>query len=436
MPDSPEPVISVGLAEDAQLLEIVISDGYRIKGREIPPGHYRAYPEGNRITLQHETGGEVAGAEEIECAPEQIEQNTFTLLNVAIGRSFHWERLRNQTFHGSLRLCLFGSGGITAINSLPLEMYLQSVVCSEMGAGCPVEFLKAHCVVSRSWLLAQLENKKNTLNGKEQSAACWTDVCAHRHYDVCADDHCQRYHGIDQINNAVKKALQDTRGEVLMHEGAVCDARFSKCCGGITERFSTAWQDSDPPYLQPVVDGSDRASGQIGPVASESDVRHFIRSLPPVYCNVHDESLLSAVLPDFDQETTAFFRWTVHLSRERLHNLLKQKTGIDFGPVRTLEPIARGPSGRLFRLRVCGDKTCREFGKELEIRRILSDAHLYSSCFVATPDPDGFVLEGAGWGHGVGMCQIGAAVMARQGIPYTGIVSHYFRGAAREKLYA
>jgi SpoIID/LytB domain protein len=304
-----------------------------------------------------------------------------------------------------------------------------------MGADCPAEFLKAHCIVSRSWLLAQLENKKNT-DFKQKGTACWTDVCAHRHYDVCADDHCQRYHGIDQINDAVKKALQDTRGEVLMHQGAVCDARFSKCCGGITERFSTAWQDSDQPYLQPIFDGPERTSGNTAPVMSESDVRHFIRSAPPVYCNVDDESLLRAVLPDFDRETTGFFRWTVRLSRERLHSLLKQKTGIDFGAVRALEPVARGPSGRMFSLGIRGDKAARVFGKELEIRRILSDTHLYSSCFVVTPDPEGFVLEGAGWGHGVGMCQIGAAVMARRGMPYTAILSHYFRGAELEKLYA
>jgi stage II sporulation protein D len=326
------------------------------------------------------------------------------------------------------------------MNRVGLEQYLHSVICSEMNPGCPQEFLRAHCIISRSWLLAQLERKQGPACSTAESRL-WTDAAVHRHFDVCADDHCQRYHGIAALNPAARAALGHTRGQVLLCGDEVCDARFSKCCGGITERFSTAWQDVEFEYLQPVTDAPAEIPGVPVPLMTEMDAERFIRSRPAAYCNVADRDLLSRILPDFDLETGDFFRWEVVLPQEKLRELLLKKSGIDFGCVRELRVLQRGASGRIMQLQVLGERAEKIFSKELAIRSALSTSHLYSSCFIVERGavrqgvPETFMLKGAGWGHGVGLCQIGAAAMAHAGVSCAGILAHYFKGTAIATLY-
>jgi peptidoglycan hydrolase-like amidase len=306
-----------------------------------------------------------------------------------------------------------------------------------MSPNASEEFLKAHCVISRSWVLAQLQQR--TTDEKTVSAA-WTDAAAHAHFDICNDDHCQRYHGIGAINAAARSALAATRGEVLWSEGKVCDARFSKCCGGITEQFSTCWQDIDFPYLTSLPDCAPGNANFIHPLTDEAAARCFIDSRPDVFCNVADSGLLETILPDFDYETGDFFRWQVRYTQEELRKIILSKSCDDFGDILRLEPMQRGPSGRIRSLRIVGSKRTHIVSKELAIRRILSPSHLYSSAFYVEaqgPDsvPHTFVLHGAGWGHGVGLCQIGAAAMAHAGYTYQQILAHYFQGADLKRLY-
>lgn len=343
---------------------------------------------------------------------------SFTLHNVTIGIQFHWERQESQTFQGTLRLVVH-EDKIAAINILSVEDYLTSVISSEMNADCPMEFLKAAAVISRSWLLAQIQKRKS-LGEKHQAFFAftktdkeivrWHDREDHTIFDVCADDHCQRYQGITRATNAqAREAVASTRGEVLMYEGEICDARFSKCCGGRTEEFQYAWENIHKPYLQSIEDP---------------------------YCNTNDKELLERVLNTYDQETTDFYNWEVDLKQEEIGELLKERFGIDFGQVTELVPIERGPGGHLSKLKIVGTEHTMTIGKELEIRRALSESHLLSSAFEASPYyndgeeiPAGFTLNGRGWGHGVGMCQIGAAVMGQQGHPYQDILKFYYRGA-------
>ena len=342
---------------------------------------------------------------------------SFTLHNVTIGIQFHWERQESQTFQGTLRLVVH-EDKIVAINVLSVEDYLTSVISSEMNADCPMEFLKAAAVISRSWLLAQIQKRKS-LGEKHQAFFAftktdkeivrWHDREDHTIFDVCADDHCQRYQGITRATNAqAREAVASTRGEVLMYEGEICDARFSKCCGGRTEEFQYAWENIHKPYLQSIEDP---------------------------YCNTNDKELLARVLNTYDQETTDFYNWEVDLKQEEIGELLKERFGIDFGQVLELVPIERGPGGHLSKLKIVGTEHTMTIGKELEIRRALSESHLLSSAFEASPYyndgeeiPAGFTLNGRGWGHGVGMCQIGAAVMGQQGHPYQDILKFYYRG--------
>lgn len=342
---------------------------------------------------------------------------SFTLHNVTIGIQFHWERQESQTFQGTLRLVVH-EDKIVAINVLSVEDYLTSVISSEMNADCPMEFLKAAAVISRSWLLAQIQKRKS-LGEKHQAFFAftktdkeivrWHDREDHTIFDVCADDHCQRYQGITRATNAqAREAVASTRGEVLMYEGEICDARFSKCCGGRTEEFQYAWENIHKPYLQSIEDP---------------------------YCNTNDKELLARVLNTYDQETTDFYNWEVDLKQEEIGELLKERFGIDFGQVLELVPIERGPGGHLSKLKIVGTEHTMTIGKELEIRRALSESHLLSSAFEASPYyndgeeiPAGFTLNGRGWGHGVGMCQIGAVVMGQQGHPYQDILKFYYRG--------
>lgn len=348
---------------------------------------------------------------------------SFSLHDVTIGINFHWERKETQVFSGILRLVV-DADHLTAINQLPVEDYLKSVISSEMSATSSLELLKAHAVISRSWLLAQIERRKQNQGEqnsffsfvkKDDELIRWYDREDHTLFDVCADDHCQRYQGITrQVGEAVEQAVNQTRGMVLAYEGQICDARFSKCCGGITEEYRYCWEDNDKPYLVAVNDP---------------------------FCNTSDKQILTQVLNDYDCETPDFYRWTVEYSQQQLAHLVAEKQKEDYGDILDLIPIERGKSGRISRLRIVGSKKTMIIGKELEIRRTLSESHLYSSAFdVEVLDrvggvPSRFVLHGKGWGHGVGLCQIGAAVMGSKGYKYDEILLFYYKGAGIEKMY-
>ena len=347
----------------------------------------------------------------------QTDDASFSLNDVTIGVNFHWERKETQTFEGTLRIVV-EADKIVAINELPVEKYLTSVISSEMSSTSSVEFLKAHAVISRSWLLAQIEKRKQHESGgdnffsftkSDQEFIRWYDREDHTIFDVCADDHCQRYQGITRANNThVEEAISQTRGQVLMYDDEICDARFSKCCGGQTEEFQYCWEDTPKPYLV---------------------------SFHDPYCNTSDKHILSQVLNDFDQETPDFYRWTVSYTQQELSELVNRKLKIDFGTITDLIPVERGKSDRIWKLKIVGTKKTLTIGKELEIRRALSESHLYSSAFDVEKDGDKFVLKGKGWGHGVGLCQIGAAVMGEQGHPYDDILLFYYRGAQIKRLY-
>jgi SpoIID/LytB domain protein len=334
----------------------------------------------------------------------------FALDDVTIGIGFHWERQERQSFRGGLRI-VRQSEGLAAVNDVSLEEYVTSVISSEMSASCPIEMLKAHAVISRSWVMFPKLNPENTGAGNFSSRVGneitrWYGREAHRDFDVCADDHCQRYQGITKAySEAVADAVRATESEMLWHAGKICDARFSKCCGGLTDEYRTAWDDRDVPYLVSFPDVDEKGS---------------------VYCDTSDKELLRQILPGFDQETRDFFRWTVKYTGEEIRELLRGRLGEDIGEVRELQPLERGPSGRIVRLALIGESKTLIVGKELEIRRALSRSHLYSSAFDVRRDGERFVLDGKGWGHGVGLCQIGAAVMASRGMSYRAILAHYY----------
>lgn len=376
---------------------------------------------------------------------------SFTLFEVTIGVNFHWERKENQVFTGCLSFIVY-DGRLCAINILPVEDYLVSVISSEMSAKASLNFLKAHAVISRSWLLAQIDKRKNLQNKpgdaffsvrkSDTQLIRWYDREDHTEFDVCADDHCQRYQGITRaVCETASEAVRATQGMVLMHDSEICDARFSKCCGGVTEEYSTCWEDIDKPYLKSIADKS-HDSEIIPDLSDENQVREWIMSSPEAFCNTDNEEVLSQVLNNYDQETENFYRWTVEYTQSELSELLKNNLKMDFGDIVDLIPLKRGKSGRISVLRIVGTERTFEIGKELEIRRVLSDSHLLSSAFVVDRTfsgtvavPSAFVLHGAGWGHGVGLCQIGAAVMGEKGIDYKAILMHYYRGAELKKLY-
>ena len=362
---------------------------------------------------------------EVTLTPSDLAACAFALDDVTIGIGFHWERKERQLFRGAFRL-VKRKAGLAVINDVPLEEYVTSVISSEMSASCPLELLKAHAVISRSWLWFPKANpprsERSSSEGLDSHEVLrWYGREAHPDFDVCADDHCQRYQGVTKaFSPASAAAVRATAGEFLRYHGAICDARFSKSCGGITERYATAWEDEDIPYLQSVCDGPAQSCSD--------DPETWIRSNPPAYCNTRDAELLARVLPGFDQETRDFYRWRVTYTPEELADLINSRLGADLGPIRDLQPLARGPSGRIYRLQITGERDDIIIGKELEIRRALSRTHLYSSAFVVDKEPGRLVLTGAGWGHGVGLCQIGAAVMANEGRTYSEILRHYYRG--------
>ena len=379
--------------------------------------------------------------------------SSFTLDEVTIGIGFHWERKEAQTFEGLLRLEV-EDDKVLVINELSVEHYLASVISSEMRATSSLSLLRAHAVVSRSWLLNQMAHR---MEGKSQTKAQhdgwktdteyvrWYDRDDHIRFDVCADDHCQRYQGITRVvSDHVCEAVRSTCGQVLWYGNGICDARFSKCCGGVTELFSSCWQDQDKPYLSAFRDLTLQESEEaetLPDLTKEDVARRWILSTPPAFCNTQDEHVLRQVLNSYDQETTDFYRWTVCYTQEELSDLIERKTGLHFGRIISLEPLERGKSGRIIRLEIVGTARKCVIGKELEIRRTLSETHLKSSAFVVDMRkgndgiPVSFRLSGAGWGHGVGLCQIGAAMMGEKGYDYKAILRHYYPKAALRTLY-
>lgn len=382
---------------------------------------------------------------ELTFAP-QTSGTSFTIENVIIGKDFHWERNETQTFRGTLKL-IVEEDQLVVINELPVEEYLCSVISSEMSAASSFELLKTHAVVSRSWLLRQMEQRRTPREGghaffsflrKDDEIIRWYDHMDHALFDVCADDHCQRYQGITrQSSPLVRQAVEATRGQVLTSGGEICDARFSKCCGGISESYATCWEDKNPAYLQPVTDGLD---GHIT-LEDEAQAEAWIKGNPPAFCNTADTKFLSQILNDYDCETADFYRWRIVLTQEETARRVREKCDKDLGDILSLDPVERGASGRIKRLRIIGTQGSLTIGKELEIRRVLSDTHLKSSAFIVEKGletngiPQSFILFGAGWGHGVGMCQIGAAAMANQGHGCEDILKHYYKNSLIEQLY-
>ena len=364
----------------------------------------------------------------------------FTLCDVTIGVEFHWQRKEAQSFRGGIEFYA-ADGAVTVINNINAEEYLKSVISSEMNAHASLELLKAHAVISRSWLIAQISKKGTDAKkgGKGMRAdgneiVKWYDRDDHDLFDVCADDHCQRYQGITKAYiPTVKRAVEETRGEVLVSDGEICDARFSKCCGGATEEFGYCWEDKDVEYLKGVRDSADEA--QLPDLTTECEAEKWIAAEPEAFCNTSDGEILRQILNDFDMETNDFYRWQVRYSQQELSDIVRERSGIDFGTIESLTPLERGVSGRISRLRIDGSKRSMIIGKELEIRKTLSRSHLYSSAFTVKRENGDFVIYGAGWGHGVGLCQIGAAVMGSKGYGYREILAHYYKGARVEAAY-
>jgi len=435
-----EPKVSVGVMFEPKI-EFVLNSGFICDGTEYS-GLQSVKLNGGKI----EWLGKVF--DELIFEPMDGSISSFELKDVTIGINFHWERKENQLFKGSLKFIVEGEK-ITAINLLGVEEYLTSVISSEMSATASLELLKAHAVISRSWLLAQIDKnieiaqsseKYSTMTESESELIRWYDREDHTRFDICADDHCQRYQGITRASTSiVMDAIGQTRGELLMSEGKICDARYSKSCGGVFEEFQYCWEDKKYPYL---VKQRDSKSDTIIPdLTVEKNAVEWIKESPESFCNTTDKKVLSQVLNNYDQETVNFYRWSVKYSQKELSQLILKRSGTDYGDILDLVPIERGTSGRLVKLKIVGTKRTRIIGKELEIRRTLSESHLYSSAFFVEKEmgseqaPLSFTLKGAGWGHGVGLCQIGAAVMGAKGYNYKEILLHYFIGATINKMY-
>lgn len=432
-----EPLIDVGILLEQQKIDFSLSAGYTLNGEAIQPGDYSVGMVDGKILFNGEK------FDEFVLEADDIHHHTFGLKNVIIGVQFHWERKEDQQFPGSLKF-IVDNDSLSAINIVSLEDYLTSVISSEMSATSSEELLKAHAVISRSWLLAQIDKTRSLENaGTDYQTSFetpteilrWYDRENHDRFDVCADDHCQRYQGITrQSTKLVKKVIRETRGEVLLYNGIICDARFSKCCGGVMETFENVWEPVTHPYLQAKPDYIE--GSPLPNLTGEENAEEWIRTSPPSFCNTQDVNVLRQVLNDYDRETADFYRWKITYSQKELSTLIKQRSGINFGEIIALQPLERGTSGRIIRLKIIGTERVMTIGKELEIRRTLSKSHLYSSAFVVdTQDedengiPQTFTLTGAGWGHGVGLCQIGAAIMAEKGYHYHEILTHYFPGS-------
>ena len=433
-----EPLIHVGILLNQQVINFKLLSSYKLKGKKIEPGDYSVESKEGKILFDGEL------YDEITFEADQLHNDTFELKDVIIGVQFHWERKEDQKFLGGLKFISENEVGkpvISAVNIVSLEDYLKSVISSEMSSTSSEALLKSHAIISRSWLLAQIKKNQSLKKDKSDYKTSietstelirWYDREDHENFDVCADDHCQRYQGVTrQTTELINRVIDDTYGKVLIYQGTICDARFSKCCGGIMETFENVWEPIAHPYLQAK---PDNFSGVPMPdLTNEESAEEWIKTSPDAFCNTQDSNVLKQVLNDYDQETADFYRWSVTYTQEELSSLIKERSGIDFGDIIDLQPVERGTSGRIKRLKIIGTKKVLIIGKELEIRRTLSKSHLYSSAFVVeTTDendkgiPQKITLTGAGWGHGVGLCQIGAAVMADKGYKYSEILEHYF----------
>ena len=437
-----QPDVTVGIVS-AQKIHFSLNKPYLAKGEKVLGEQVVEFSEGGVLW----NGNQYS---QLTFHPQSADAS-FSLSGVTIGVNFHWERKETQTFLGTLRFVV-ESDKIVAINELPVEKYLESVISSEMSATSSLELLKAHAVISRSWLLAQMKKRREVAESgnnffsftkKEDMLIRWYDREDHTLFDVCADDHCQRYQGITKETSPhVAEAIRQTKGQILMDGDEICDARFSKCCGGITEEFQYCWEDTPKTYLTAVRDIALGVEHTLPNLTNEEEAEKWIRFNPPAFCNTQDKKILSEVLNDYDQETVNFYRWKETLSQEKLQQLIADKLKMDLGAILDMKAVERGKSGRISKLQIIGTEKIFTIGKELEIRRTLSDSHLLSSAFVVDKYdkdeqgvPQRFELIGAGWGHGVGLCQIGAAVMGEQGYHYDAILLHYYQGAEIKKLY-
>lgn len=437
-----QPDVTVGIVS-AQKIHFSLNKPYLAKGEKVLGEQVVEFSEGGVLW----NGNQYS---QLTFHPQSADAS-FSLSDVTIGVNFHWERKETQTFLGTLRFVV-ESDKIVAINELPVEKYLESVISSEMSATSSLELLKAHAVISRSWLLAQMKKRREVAESgnnffsftkKEDTLIRWYDREDHTLFDVCADDHCQRYQGITKETSPhVAEAIRQTKGQILMDGDEICDARFSKCCGGITEEFQYCWEDTPKTYLTAVRDIALGVEHTQPNLTNEEEAEKWIRFNPPAFCNTQDKKILSEVLNDYDQETVNFYRWKETLSQEKLQQLIADKLKMDLGAILDMKAVERGKSGRISKLQIIGTEKTFTIGKELEIRRTLSDSHLLSSAFVVDKYdkdeqgvPQRFELIGAGWGHGVGLCQIGAAVMGEQGYHYDAILLHYYQGAEIKKLY-
>lgn len=437
-----QPDVTVGIVS-AQKIHFSLNKPYLAKGEKVLGEQVVEFSEGGVLW----NGNQYS---QLTFHPQSADAS-FSLSGVTIGVNFHWERKETQTFLGTLRFVV-ESDKIVAINELPVEKYLESVISSEMSATSSLELLKAHAVISRSWLLAQMKKRREVAESgnnffsftkKEDMLIRWYDREDHTLFDVCADDHCQRYQGITKETSPhVAEAIRQTKGQILMDGEEICDARFSKCCGGITEEFQYCWEDTPKTYLTAVRDIALGVEHTLPNLTNEEEAEKWIRFNPPAFCNTQDKKILSEVLNDYDQETVNFYRWKETLSQEKLQQFIADKLKMDLGAILDMKAVERGKSGRISKLQIIGTEKTFTIGKELEIRRTLSDSHLLSSAFVVDKYdkdeqgvPQRFELIGAGWGHGVGLCQIGAAVMGEQGYHYDAILLHYYQGAEIKKLY-
>lgn len=425
-----QPLLQVGIMSGQEIVFEILSDGAGMRTASLKEGKI-------------EYGGALYDELyfDAETLSTMFAGPSFVLRDVTIGVNFHWERKEDQKFAGALKI-IVDKGRLTAVNVIGVEDYLLSVISSEMSATASEEFLKAHAVISRSWVMAQIAAARNSSEGEVPAGVCnvptlmcdldarfnkdaghaeddvyeyvkWYDHEDHRSFDVCADDHCQRYQGLTRaVGPTVRKVIDATWGQVLEHEGHLCDARFSKCCGGVMEKFETCWEDADHPYLQPLSDTPDHNPGA------------------EPFCSTTDKEILGQVLNSYDQETVDFYRWETTYDRKTLSELVSRRSGVNIGEILEIVPLERGLSGRIYRLKIVGSEKTIIVGKELEIRRILSESHLKSSAFEVKMEDDRIILEGSGWGHGVGLCQIGAAVMASRGYTYEEILRHYYPGSS------
>ncbi|MGB5988470.1 MAG: SpoIID/LytB domain-containing protein [Marinifilaceae bacterium] len=437
-----DPQLKIGICA-AQIISINLLNEYYIKNIGTTLfGKYSLTINNKSIELIDSGNNIIHKSNEISFHPSIKERNIFEIEDVTIGINFHWEKKEKQKFNGNLKF-IIEKDNIRAINTVKIEDYLFSVISSEMNANAPTEYLKSHAIISRSWVLSRIaaENQKDMdfIDNNEKRIK-WYGREEHINFDVCADDHCQRYQGITRAcTEAVKEAIKETKGIVLYKDNNICDARFSKCCGGVSEDFENVWENEKISYLSTIIDSENKDLTL--DLKKEEDAREWITSETDSFCNVKDKHLLSRILNDYDYSTSNFYRWEIEYSQEELSNLLLDNSNIDFGEIKKITALKRGVSGRIYELEIEGSKKTFTFGKELEIRKVLSKSHLYSSAFIVDYKkvkkgiPGKFILKGSGWGHGVGLCQIGAAAMVYKGYSHEKVLKHYFKGTELKKIY-